>query len=121
MPNRVYQDLHVVGPKAEVDRFVRTGFMPCKTDDMEDVLDWEALLYAFEAPRPLRDLTARGAEVIGRAPDARPQDADYSVLGTLERRLGAILDSLQKDLNTPGCEVLICKSWSVRIIGLDGM
>lgn len=43
MPNWVEQDLHVVGPKLEVDRFMRTGFVRHKRGEIDDLLDFMRL------------------------------------------------------------------------------
>jgi len=43
MPNWVEQDLHVVGPKLEVDRFVRTGFIRRKGRGTDNLLSFARL------------------------------------------------------------------------------
>jgi hypothetical protein len=40
MPNWTEQTLHVVGAKADIDRFVRTGFIRRKPGEIDDVLDF---------------------------------------------------------------------------------
>jgi hypothetical protein len=40
MPNWTEQDLHVVGPKIEIDRFIGTGFVRHRPDEIDDVLDF---------------------------------------------------------------------------------
>ena len=39
MPNWVEQDLHVVGSKADIDRFIQTGFIRRNKDQFDDLLD----------------------------------------------------------------------------------
>ena len=43
MPNWVAQDLNVVGPKAEIDRFIRVGFVRRKPRETDSVLDFKRL------------------------------------------------------------------------------
>ena len=43
MPNWVEQDLHVVGAKTDVDRFIRTGLIRRKAGEIDNVLDFERL------------------------------------------------------------------------------
>ena len=43
MPNWVEQDLHVVGNKADVDQFIRTGFVRRHPGEFDDVLDFMRL------------------------------------------------------------------------------
>lgn len=43
MPNWTEQTLHVVGSKADVDRFVRTGFVRRNPEQWDDVLDFMRL------------------------------------------------------------------------------
>jgi hypothetical protein len=43
MPNWVFQDLHVVGSQAEIDRFFETGFIAKKGDEIDDLLDFMRL------------------------------------------------------------------------------
>jgi hypothetical protein len=43
MPNWVEQEVHVVGAKADVDRFIRIGLIRRRPGEMEDVLDFERL------------------------------------------------------------------------------
>jgi hypothetical protein len=43
MPNWVFQDLHVVGSQAEIDRFFETRFIPKKKGEIDDVLDFTRL------------------------------------------------------------------------------
>jgi hypothetical protein len=43
MPNWVEQELHVVGAKADVDRFIRVGLIRRKPGEIDDVLDFERL------------------------------------------------------------------------------
>lgn len=43
MPNWVEQILSVAGPKTEIDRFIRTGLVRHRRDEMDDVLDFERL------------------------------------------------------------------------------
>ena len=43
MPNWVEQDLHVVGSKADLDRFIRTGFRRKNKEQFDDLLDLRAL------------------------------------------------------------------------------
>jgi hypothetical protein len=43
MPNWVEQVLHVVGPKAELDHFIHTGFIPHARGEMDDLIDFTRL------------------------------------------------------------------------------
>ena len=43
MPNWIEQELHVVGSKSDVDRFVRTGFSRQAKDRIDDLLDLRRL------------------------------------------------------------------------------
>lgn len=43
MPNQTEQDLHVVGPKAEIDRFIRTGFTRRGPRQFDDLLHFRRL------------------------------------------------------------------------------
>ena len=43
MPNWVDQDLHVVGPRSEIDRFIRVGRVPRKRGESFSVLDFTRL------------------------------------------------------------------------------
>jgi len=43
MPNWVEQNLHVVGSKADVDRFIRTGFVRRSKGQFDDLLDLRRL------------------------------------------------------------------------------
>jgi hypothetical protein len=43
MPNETQQDLHVVGPKAEIDRFIRTGFTRRGRQQFDDLLHFRRL------------------------------------------------------------------------------
>ena len=74
MPNWVEQDLHVVGAKADVDRFIRTGLIRRKPGEIDDVLDFERLC-------PLKSGTEdRPWRVMARAPwkhKSMPFDAHF--------------------------------------------
>src|SRR4051794_26833873 len=43
MPNWTEQNLHVVGPKADIDRFIRTGFIRANAQQCEDLLHFRLL------------------------------------------------------------------------------
>jgi len=43
MPNWTEQELHVVGRKSDVDRFIRTGFSRSHRGESDDLLDFDAL------------------------------------------------------------------------------
>jgi hypothetical protein len=43
MPNETQQDLHIVGPKAEIDRFIRTGFTRRGPRQFDDLLHFTRL------------------------------------------------------------------------------
>ena len=43
MPNWVYQDLHIVGPKETIDRFIDNGFVKKQPGDLDDVLEFRRL------------------------------------------------------------------------------
>jgi hypothetical protein len=43
VPNWVEQNLHVVGSRADVDRFIRTGFVRRSKGQLDDVLDLRRL------------------------------------------------------------------------------
>jgi len=43
MPNWTEQNLHVVGPKTDIDRFIRTGFIRANAQQCEDLLHFRRL------------------------------------------------------------------------------
>lgn len=43
MPNETQQDLHIVGPRAEIDRFIRTGFTRRGPGQFDDLLHFTRL------------------------------------------------------------------------------
>ncbi len=43
MPNETQQDLHIVGPKTEIDRFIRTGFTRRSPRQFDDLLHFTRL------------------------------------------------------------------------------
>jgi hypothetical protein len=43
MPNETQQDLHIVGPKVEIDRFIRTGFTRRGLHQFDDLLQFTRL------------------------------------------------------------------------------
>jgi hypothetical protein len=66
MPNWVEQNLHVVGTKAEVDRFIQTGFLPRKEGQFDHLLDLHRLC-PLKRGEPKGTYTHDSAVVLARS------------------------------------------------------
>lgn len=63
MPNWVEQDMHVVGSKADIDRFIQTGFIRRNKDQFDDLLDLRRLC-PLNRREPKRTYTHDSAVVL---------------------------------------------------------
>ena len=65
MPNWVEQNLHVVGSKADIDRFIQTGFIRRNKDQFDNLLDLRRLC-PLKRREPKRTYTHDSAVVLMR-------------------------------------------------------
>ena len=85
MPNETQQDLHIVGPKAEIDRFIRTGFTRRGPRQFDDLLHFTRLC-PLKRGEPKTTYTHDSGVVLGHFRTRTQAMFSMITVGTIRRR-----------------------------------